>query len=36
VTAEDFKRLKVLAELAGRRFHRGLVLYLGRQAAAFG
>jgi predicted AAA+ superfamily ATPase len=36
VTAEDFKGLKALAELAGRRFHRGLVLYLGRQAVAFG
>jgi hypothetical protein len=35
VTAEGFKRLKALAELAGRRFHRGLVLYLGRQAVAF-
>jgi hypothetical protein len=36
LTAEDFKGLKALAELAGRRFHRGFVLYLGRQAAAFG
>src|SRR5581483_1304145 len=36
VTAEDFKGLQALAELAGRRFHRGLVLHLGRQAAAFG
>jgi uncharacterized protein len=35
VTAEDFKGLKALAELAGRRFHRGLVLYLGRQAVPF-
>jgi hypothetical protein len=36
VTAEDFKGLKALAELAGRRFHRGFVLYPGRQAVAFG
>ena len=36
VTAGDFKGLKALAELAGRRFRRGLVLYLGRQATAFG
>jgi hypothetical protein len=36
VTAQDFKGLKALAELAGRRFHRGLVLYPGRQAVAFG
>lgn len=33
MTAEDFKGLKALAELAGRRFHRGLVLYLGRSDA---
>jgi Histidine phosphatase superfamily (branch 1) len=32
----DFKGLKALADIAGRRFHRGLVLYLGRQAVAFG
>ena len=36
VTAEDFKGLNALAELAGRRFHRGLVLHLGRQSVAFG
>jgi predicted AAA+ superfamily ATPase len=36
VTAEDFKGLEALAELAGRRFQRGLVLYLGRQVVAFG
>ena len=35
VTAGDFNGLKALAELAGRRFHRGLVLYLGRRAVAF-
>ncbi len=35
-TAEDFKGLKALAALAGRRFDRGIVLYLGRQAVAFG
>jgi predicted AAA+ superfamily ATPase len=36
VTAEDFKGFRALAELAGRRFHRGLVLHLGGQTAAFG
>ena len=36
VTAEDCKGLKALAELPGRRFHRGLVLHLGRQSVAFG
>lgn len=36
VTADDFRGLKALAELAGRRFHRGLVLYLGQQTVAFG
>jgi predicted AAA+ superfamily ATPase len=36
VTAEDFRGLKVLAELAKGRFHRGLVLYFGREAVAFG
>lgn len=36
VTAENFKGLRALADLAGRRFHRGLVLYLGPQMAAFG
>jgi uncharacterized protein len=35
VRAEDFRGLEALAELAGRRFHRGLVLYLGRQTTAF-
>jgi predicted AAA+ superfamily ATPase len=35
-TAEDFKGLGALVDIAGRRFHRGLVLYPGRQAVAFG
>jgi uncharacterized protein len=35
-TAEDFRGLRTLAELSGRRFHRGVVLYLGRQVVAFG
>jgi hypothetical protein len=30
------RRLRTLADLAGRRFHRGLVLHLGDQSAAFG
>ena len=36
VRAEDFRGLQALAELAGRRFHRGIVLHLGRQMVAFG
>ncbi len=36
VTARDFSGLQVLAETAGARFHRGVVLYTGTAAAAFG
>lgn len=36
VTADDFRGLKALADLAGRRFHRGLVLHLGHQVVSFG
>lgn len=32
----DFAGLKKLAELAGDRFHRGVVLYAGRESLAFG
>ncbi len=32
----DFNGLRALAEAAGDRFHRGIVLYAGREAVAFG
>lgn len=36
VTAADFKGLRALAELAGRRFRRGIVLYTGAEVVPFG
>ena len=36
VTAADFKGLRALAELAGRRFRRGIVLYTGTEVVPFG
>jgi len=33
---DDLKGLKALAELAGKRFHRGVVLYAGQDAIPFG
>ncbi len=36
VTAADFKNLKVLAEIAGKSFHRGIVLYSGSDIIPFG
>jgi uncharacterized protein len=36
VTARDFSGLRALAEIAGRRFRRGIVLYTGNSAVAFG
>jgi hypothetical protein len=36
VGAGDFKGLRALSEAAGRRFHRGVVLYTGTEPAAFG
>ena len=36
VGAGDFKGLKALAELAGDRFLRGMVLYTGREAIPYG
>ncbi len=32
----DLKGLKALAELAGKRFHRGVVLYMGQDTIPFG
>lgn len=32
----DFKGLEALREVAGRRFHRGVVLYTGRESLPFG
>ena len=36
LTAADFKGLRTLAELTGRRFHRGVVLYAGSEVVPFG
>ena len=36
VDAADFRGLRALAEIAGKRFRRGFVLYAGSQAVAFG
>lgn len=36
VTAADFKGLRTLAEVAGRRFRRGIVLYTGAEIVPFG
>ncbi len=36
VDANDFRGLRLLAEVAGRRFRRGILLYLGDQAVPFG
>lgn len=36
VGADDFRGLRALAEEAGARFHRGILLYQGRQVVPFG
>jgi predicted AAA+ superfamily ATPase len=36
VSAADFKGLRTLAEAAGRRFRRGIVLYTGTEIVPFG
>ena len=36
VTSTDFKGLRALADAAGRRFHRGIVLYTGAEVVPFG
>ncbi|MGQ0570562.1 MAG: DUF4143 domain-containing protein, partial [Armatimonadota bacterium] len=36
IGAKDFRGLRILAEIAGRRFVRGLLLYLGDQTVPFG
>jgi len=36
VRSTDFKGLRRLAELMPQRFHRGIVLYLGRERIDFG
>lgn len=33
---DDLKGMKALAELAGKRFHRGIVLYAGQDVIPFG
>jgi len=36
VTGQDFRGLRALAEIAGPRFRRGIVLYTGEATVAFG
>lgn len=36
ISAQDFKGLKDLAEIAGTQFHRGIVLYMGDKIIPFG
>ncbi len=36
VTAADFKGLRVLLEIAGKRFECGVLLYAGRETLPFG
>jgi hypothetical protein len=36
VGAADFKRLRTLADAAGKRFVRGVVLHAGREVVPFG
>jgi len=36
VNARDFRGLKAFADVAGARFHRGIVLYGGLQTVPFG
>ena len=36
VTGADFKGLRALGEAAGRRFHRGIMLYTGSEVVPFG
>jgi predicted AAA+ superfamily ATPase len=36
VSAQDFKGLRALADLTGRRFHRGVLLYSGNEPIPFG
>jgi len=33
---QDFKGLRILGEMAGKHFHRGIVLYTGSEAIPFG
>lgn len=36
VTANDFKNLKILSEIAGKKFHLGIVIYTGSEIIPFG
>jgi predicted AAA+ superfamily ATPase len=36
VGANDFKGLRTLSEIAGKKFHRGVVLYAGNESVPFG
>lgn len=36
ITMNDFKNLKILSEIAGKKFHRGIILYTGQDIIPFG
>ncbi len=36
VTANDFKNIKILSEITGKKFHRGIVMYTGSEIIPFG
>ena len=36
ISSDDLRGLRTLAEIAGRRFLRGILFYLGEQAVPFG
>lgn len=36
VAAQDLKGLRAFAEIAGKRFHRGIILYTGAESVPFG
>jgi predicted AAA+ superfamily ATPase len=36
VRSSDFKGLNALREIAGRKFKRGVILYMGQEAVQFG
>jgi predicted AAA+ superfamily ATPase len=36
LSGDDFRGLSILEDMAGRRFHRGIVLYMGDRIVPFG
>ena len=36
LSGDDFRGLSILEDMAGRRFHRGIVLYMGNRIVSFG